>query len=61
MTERKDCKRYYLSLTQIQDGKHYLHMSLTKNDFLSTTAEHIFDKASVTQAAFECDENWRAR
>ena len=28
MTE--DCKRYYTSLTEIQDCKHYLHMSLTE-------------------------------
>ena len=33
MTEREDCKRYYLSLTEIQDCNHYLHMSLTENDY----------------------------
>ena len=32
MTEREDCKRYYLSLTEIQDSKQSLHMSFTKND-----------------------------
>ena len=32
MSKRENCKRYYLILTQIQDCKHYLHMSLTEND-----------------------------